>query len=146
GNSWVSNGIPEVSVGLSTNGYNFYLQGLGFVSPNEGWIGGASGLPSFTNSFLHTANGGATWSSVGFNDTFFVNRVRFLSPNLGFASGANLYVYNVPLVLTVQPQSQVAVAGTNVTLSVTALGTQPISYQWQKDGTNRLSATNSTLT
>ena len=75
--TWVSNGIPETSVGLYTNGYNFYLQGIGFVSTNEGWIGGASGLPNYTNSFLHTTDGGATWSPAGFNDTFFVNRFRF---------------------------------------------------------------------
>lgn len=52
-----------MSVGLYTNGYNFYLQGLGFVSTNEGWIGGASGLPSYTNSFLHTIDGGALLTS-----------------------------------------------------------------------------------
>ena len=146
GNTWLSNGIPEVSIGLGTNGYNFYLQGLGFVSTNEGWIGGASGLPSYGNSFLHTTDGGATWSPAGFNDTFFINRIRFLSPTLGFASGANLYLYNVALLLASQPQSQVVLAGTNLSLSVTALGAPPISYQWQKDGTNKPSATNATLT
>jgi len=92
GVTWVSNGIPETSVRLGTNGYHFYLQGLGFVSTTEGWIGGASGLPSYTNSFLHTTDGGVTWSAAGFDDTFFINRIRFLSPTLGFASGANIYV------------------------------------------------------
>jgi len=146
GNTWISNGIPEVSVGLSTNGYNFYLQGLGFVSTNEGWIGGASGLPAYGSSFLHTTDGGATWSPAGFNDTFFINRIRFLSPTLGFASGANLYTYNVLLQITSQPQSQVAMAGSAVTLSVTAQGSPPISFQWQKNGTNQPAATNATLT
>lgn len=145
GNTWVSNGIPEVSVGLSTNGYNFYLQGLGFVSTNEGWIGGASSLPSYTNSFLHTTDGGATWTSAGFNDTYFINRIRFLNPNLGFAAGGNLYVYNMPLVITQQPQSQVVRAGTNVNLGITASSLTPIAYQWQKNGSN-IAATNAFLT
>ena len=146
GNTWTSNGIPEVSVGLYTNGYNFYLQGLGFVSTNEGWIGGASGLPSYPNSFLHTIDGGATWSPAGFNDTFFINRIRFLNPALGFASGANLYIYTAPLLITAQPQSQVTLAGANVNLSVAAVGSSPISYQWQKNGSNQPGATAASLT
>jgi hypothetical protein len=144
GNTWVSNGIPEVSVGLYTNGYSFYLQGIGFVSTNEGWIGGASGLPGYANSFLHTTDGGVTWTSAGFNDTYFINRIRFLNPNLGFAAGGNLYIYNMPLVITQQPQSQTVPAGTNVNLSVTASSLTPIGYQWQKNGVN-ISATNAFL-
>jgi len=145
GNTWVSNGIPEVSVGLSTNGYDFYLQGLGFVSPSEGWIGGASGLPSYGSSFLHTTDGGATWSPAGFNDTYYINRIRFLSPTLGFASGANIYTYSVPLAITEQPQSQVVVAGTPVSLTVAASGQSPIHYRWQQNGADRFGATNATL-
>lgn len=38
------------------------------------------------------------------------------------------------LIITRQPQSQVAVAGADVTFSVSATGEQPIQYQWQKDG------------
>jgi Immunoglobulin domain len=143
GNTWVSNGIPLASVGLTTS--QFYLQGIGFVSTNEGWIGGASGLSSYTNSFLHTTDGGVTWTSAGFNDTFLINRIRFLNPNLGFAAGGNLYVYNMPLVITQQPQSQVVQVGTNVNLSVTASSLTPITYQWQKNGYN-ITATNALLT
>jgi photosystem II stability/assembly factor-like uncharacterized protein len=136
GVTWISNGIPEVSVGLYTNGYNFYLQGLGFVSTNEGWVGGASGLPNFASSFLHTTNGGASWSPVGFSDTFFINRFRFLSPGLGFASGGNLYLYSVPVGITNQPANAVVVGPTNVTFTVSAVGTAPLSYQWTYNGTN----------
>lgn len=136
GNTWVSNGIPETSVGLYTNGYNFYLQGLGFVSTNEGWIGGASGLPTYGNSFLHTTNGGVTWTQAGFNDTFYVNRIRFLSPTLGMASGGNLYLYSVPLAITNQPASQTVIGPTNVNFTVSAVGTPPVSYRWQLNGSN----------
>lgn len=142
GNTWVSNGIPLSSVGLGTSG--FYLQGLGFVSTNEGWIGGASGLSSYTNSFLHTVDGGATWTSIGFNNTFFINRIRFLNPNLGFASGANVYVYNQPVVITSQSSNQVGVGGSNLNLSVAATSLYPVTYQWLFNGTN-ISSTNSFL-
>jgi hypothetical protein len=39
-----------------------------------------------------------------------------------------------PLTITANPQSQVAVAGTSITLSVTATGSGPLSYQWQMWG------------
>jgi hypothetical protein len=143
GNTWVSNGIPSSSVGL--NAGQFYLQGIGFVSTNEGWMGGAAGLGTdYAPSFLQTTDGGVTWTPVGFNDTFYINRFRFLNQNLGFASGGNLYVYTNPLVLNTQPQSQVVDVGTSTSLSVNASSMLPVSYQWYQNGTN-LGATNSVL-
>lgn len=38
--------------------------------------------------------------------------------------------------ITVQPQSQTAWAGTNVTFTVTATGTAPLGYQWRRGGAN----------
>lgn len=144
GNTWVSNGIPETSVGLYTNGYNFYLQGLGFVSTKEGWIGGAAGVP-YGSSFLHTTNGGVTWTQAGFNDTYYINRIRFMNSTLGFASGGNLYLYSAPLTITNQPASQTVIGPTNVTFTVSAAGTSPYYYQWQLNGTNIPNANASTL-
>ena len=132
GNTWVSNGIPSESVGLNPG--LFYLQGLGFVSTNEGWVGGAANigyLPSFLGSADHRRRRDLD-NSTGFNDTYYINRFRFLSPNLGFASGGNLYEYNMPLVIQTQPQSQVVQAGNNLNLSVTASSLTPISYQWHR--------------
>jgi hypothetical protein len=142
GASWFSNSIPLSTIGLGTSA--FYLQGLGFVSETEGWVGGASGI-AFSNSFLHTVDGGATWSLAGFDDTYFINRIRFLSPSLGIASGANLYIYTPPLVINTQPQSQVVPAGTNIQLMVSAAGLPPLSYQWRKNGSNSVGATTATL-
>ena len=42
----------------------------------------------------------------------------------------------VPAVITVQPAGQLVLPGANVTLAVTAGGTQPLSYQWLFYGTN----------
>ena len=42
----------------------------------------------------------------------------------------------LPPVITVQPQSQTNNAGATVTFFVSALSPNPLSYQWQKDGTN----------
>jgi hypothetical protein len=41
-----------------------------------------------------------------------------------------------PPAITSQPQSQSVVAGVNVTLSVVAAGTAPLSYQWRVNGAN----------
>ena len=50
-----------------------------------------------------------------------------------------------PTILT-QPASQTVTTGTNVTFSVTASGTPPLSYLWQFNGANLANATNATLT
>ncbi len=49
---------------------------------------------------------------------------------------AILSVFPVLPSISVQPQSQTVFAGSNVTLRVSASGTDPLSYQWQKDGAN----------
>ncbi len=48
--------------------------------------------------------------------------------------------------LTTQPFSQVATVGATVTLAAMAVGVQPLSYQWQCDGTNVAGATTAQLT
>ena len=58
------------------------------------------------------------------------------------SSGAVLTV-NVPPSITTQPKSSTLVVGQNDTLSVTAAGTAPLSYQWYKNGTSILGATSS---
>jgi hypothetical protein len=48
-------------------------------------------------------------------------------------------------VLTRQPADQLAIGGENVTLSVAATGTLPLSFQWRLNGTDIPAATNSFL-
>lgn len=48
--------------------------------------------------------------------------------------------------ITVEPQSQSAIEGSNATFSVTAIGAQPLIYQWMFYGTNLAGATSSSLT
>ncbi len=45
-----------------------------------------------------------------------------------------------------QPQSQTVAVGANLTFAVTASGSSPLSYQWQKDGANLPGANSSTYT
>jgi hypothetical protein len=52
------------------------------------------------------------------------------------SSNAVLTVTNVPPEITQQPADQTVAVGSNVTFSVSATGTEPLSYQWQLNGTN----------
>jgi sugar lactone lactonase YvrE len=57
------------------------------------------------------------------------------------SSVAHLTIVLPPSIATL-PQSQQVVAGTNVVFSVATGGTEPLSYQWQFNGTNMDAATN----
>ena len=61
-------------------------------------------------------------------------------------SNAATLTVNVPPSITTQPTSQTVTAGQTATLSVTATGTAPLSYQWKKNGTAISGATSSTYT
>ncbi len=56
-----------------------------------------------------------------------------------------LYRVTMPSIITA-PQSQTVIALSNLTFTVTATGTAPLSYQWQFNGVNIIGATNADLT
>lgn len=60
---------------------------MGFVTPTKGWMG------SYINDrpTLVTADGGVTWEQATFGQN--VNRIRFLHPWLGYATGRTVYKY-----------------------------------------------------
>jgi PKD repeat protein/photosystem II stability/assembly factor-like uncharacterized protein len=57
-----------------------------------------------------------------------------------------ILVTNAPPVITMQPLGQAVNTGGTATFSVTATGSPPLSYQWQKNGTNIVSATAASFT
>ena len=61
------------------------------------------------------------------------------------SSNATLTVIDPPI-LTAQPSSLLAPAGSNATFGVSLTGTTPIRFQWQINGTNIFAATNATYT
>ncbi len=62
------------------------------------------------------------------------------------SSNASLTIMPSPPIITVQPASQIAVAGTTATFTVGAIGSTPFFYQWSCNDTNIGGATNATLT
>lgn len=136
GATWSSNGIPLSAIGSPTS---FGLQGIGFVSETEGWMGGSTVLnPPY--SFIHTTDGGLTWTPEGYNNTRSINRIRFVSPTLGYMSGQTLHVYKIPLAITVPPTNRTVALGAAVTFNATASGHAPLTYQWRFNGTNLVGA------
>jgi hypothetical protein len=109
------------AIGMAPLSYHWQLNGTNLV--NGGHINGAT-ADVLTISNTQTTNSG--------NYTVIVTNVA------GSATSfiAILTVTNIPPTITVQPTNQSLVAGANVTLTVAATGTAPLSYQWQVDGTN----------
>ena len=60
-------------------------QGVGFVTPDRGWVGGAD------NPTFGTTDGGATWTETPWGE--YLNRFQFLSPTLGYGTGITVYRY-----------------------------------------------------
>ena len=55
----------------------------------------------------------------------------------GSATSSNaVLTVALPPVIIMQPTNQVSAMGSNATFAVTAAGTEPLSYQWQVNGTN----------
>ena len=73
------------------------MQGIGFATESLGWVAHAN--------LLRTTDGGATWSRelVG----LYINRIRFLRTDLGYASGRTIYKFSN--VTPVRPQSMTQV-------------------------------------
>ncbi|MDB6123182.1 MAG: Conserved repeat domain protein [Pedosphaera sp.] len=121
------------------------------VGMNTQFTVNASGsLPLYYQwQFNSTDLAGATGSNLNLNNVL-TNQAGIygviISNTFGTVTSptASLTV-NVPAQITTQPQDQNAIAGTNVTISVTAMGTAPLSYQWRFNGTNIAGALSSDL-
>ncbi len=71
-------------------------QGIGFVTPTLGWIGG------WGNPTYQTTDGGDTWQSFG-QAWPNINRFRFLSDTLGYAVGTRVYKYSRESTTAIEP-------------------------------------------
>lgn len=106
-----------------------------------------SGSPTFhadnpNESVLVPLNNpaGAQNMKITFGMLYAANDWWWAVDNIAVGAGAT------PAAITRQPSGGLYTAGANVTLSVTASGTEPITYQWQRNGTNLAGATSSSLT
>ncbi|MGZ5528409.1 MAG: immunoglobulin domain-containing protein, partial [Limisphaerales bacterium] len=69
-----------------------------------------------------------------------------ITNSAGITTSSNaVLVLGTPASITSQPQSQTVNVGTNATFSVTAAGTTPFTFQWQRNGQNTMGATGAAL-
>lgn len=102
------------------------------------WARDGVNIPDATNDTLALSN--ITFDAEG-------NYSVTASNIAGVAASAVAVLTVVPLApaIIAQPESLTVYDGTNVTLSVTAIGTAPLHYQWLREGTNLVPETNATL-
>jgi PKD repeat protein len=89
---------------------------------------------SYTTPVTRAGDDGATFRCVVTN-----------SAGSTVSDSATLTVVSAPAI-TVQPSSQTVRQGQTATFSVTATGTAPLSYQWQKNGVNIAGAVSASYT
>jgi hypothetical protein len=94
---------------------------------------------------------GSTTTNLTISNVSMVNVGTYavVASNLAGAvvsSNALLNITPSQPVITLQPASQTAVAGTTANFSVTAIGSKPFFYQWSFNSTNIDGATNGSLT
>ncbi|PHX70310.1 MAG: hypothetical protein CK548_09660 [Opitutia bacterium] len=122
------------------------------VGSNVTFTASASGTPSPT--FQWRKDGVAIPAAVGVS--FTLTNVQLGQAGAYSVAATNsagttvselaILTVNVPAAISTQPVSQSLNAGTAATFTVAATGTAPLTYQWRKDGTPILGATNATLT
>ncbi len=157
----LTNSIPGVDnpgqVSTDTfSGHSFPTQALinaGFATPLQLGVAyftaGAAGSPvilnfdsnpyvsGFATDNSHYGVNGTSYGINGGGAVCGVNCLKFQT-NVGSAGTAPS--------ITTQPANQTVTAPATATFSVSASGTAPLSYQWQKNGTNISGATSSSYT
>jgi hypothetical protein len=104
----------------------------------------ASGTTPLTYQWQKSIDDGTTWSNVGTNSTNYTTaatasgddgtqfRVTVSNTAGSVTSSVVTLTVNIRPAITTQPINQTVNVGQTATFSVTASGTAPLSYQWQK--------------
>ncbi|MFQ5675311.1 MAG: FlgD immunoglobulin-like domain containing protein [bacterium] len=75
----------------------YWEQGIGFATPDRGWIGGGE-------QTYETTDGGQQWQVAGFGRN--LNRFRMLNDSLGYAVGQRVYKYSSQIATSVESSPQ----------------------------------------
>ena len=128
---------PASATVVLGNPVSFSATAAGTAPLSFQWLKNAVAIPGAVANVL-------TLSAVTTNDAGNYSVVVTNIAGSAASSSAALTVL-VPPSITAQPASTSAVAGSNVSFTVTASGTAPLTYQWQKNGVNLAGATAATL-
>jgi uncharacterized repeat protein (TIGR03803 family) len=112
--------------------------------------GGASNAGTL---FMLNKDGSAytvLWSFTGLEENDFSSRIFAATDGAIYRAGGTVlwrFVFpNTPPSLNQHPTNVTSAPGNDITLCVTAAGSQPLYYQWRRNGVNLPDATNSCLT
>jgi len=143
-----------VNFDRDANLVSIYVDGNFLRSTNLSATGQESLTPTgFPNDTLIGSSGPNTWSGAGIIDDVGIWRrplsgQEILAVYVQGLKGQPLTTASAtaiaPLVVS-QPKNQTRVEGLPTEMSVSAAGTQPMTYQWRRNGVNLVGATSSVL-
>jgi hypothetical protein len=104
-------------------------------------------VPQVTNSTPSIWYRNTVWLSSGVHTVKWVYSVPLVpNPTPGYLDQVQISAGTTPPSITIQPFSQSVVRGLNAAFAVGTIGTPPMQYQWQLNGTNISGATNNSYT
>ena len=103
------------------------------------WKKNSVDIPDATNSSYTTV-------ATSFADNGAVFTVNVSNATGSVSSGGAVLTVNSPPVISTQPANQSVTAGQTATFTVAVTGTEPLAYQWRKNGSNISGATSSSYT
>jgi PKD repeat protein len=135
-----SSGSQGEQVTITVTGSNF-MSGATVDFPGSSLVAGAPTINSCGELVVTvTIPAGAALGPVD---------VEVINPDDVFGTGAGLFTVTqaqLPPTITSSPSNQTVTEGQTASFSVSATGTAPLSYQWQKDGADLPGATGTAYT
>jgi hypothetical protein len=132
--------VQPIGIGVSLLGIaTFEVVALSGTTMTYQWFKNGTAIPGATGANYTIAN-------VQLSDQATYSVQIQNSGGTVTSSAAVLNIPNVLPLIGIQPQSQTLANGSDATLSVSASGTEPLSYHWSFNGNLLSQATNSTLT
>lgn len=129
---------PTNQAASLTSNATFSVSASGIPPPTYQWRFEGTDLAGATNAVLFLARVAANEAgdyAVAVSNIFGAITSSVATLTVGF-----------PPSITLQPESQTVLAGSNVTFTVAASGTEPLSYQWLFNGNSMAGAANTNLT
>jgi hypothetical protein len=131
-------GQPQSQTATEGTAVSFTVQASGSTPLSYQWRFNGTALVGATNS-IYTISSVQSSNAGNYSVQVTNSAGSILSSNA-------ILVVNLPPRITVQPQSQTARVGSNVTFAIAATGTQPLAFQWRFNGANISGATASDYT
>ena len=136
---------PASSTNLAGTTATFTVSASGTAPLGYQWVKNGTNYLADTNNVSGAMTATLTLTNVAQSDAASYT-VIVTNPAGTLTSWPAILTVLVPPAITTQPQSRTNYFGTTATFTVSASGTEPLSYQWRKGGTNLADRTDVILT